>query len=262
MHEHHEYIPSKKRAEGIGLIFGNFLFDEKGKLLSTIVGRGKITKKPDYKDGDFFDKEDKVYPHVHLLWYEKYQLLLLEVNGNFYSNYETIFKSIELHFNNLLNRYGLTVYIEPWTEITNFWKVIEEYDNIYYVAFELHMPNFFGRTQDEIKEMLMVYKDQHNATSYTSKLSNAEGRLNISRDDRDVNSSLEWISKGAGNWTTSVSKKNKKRVVLKSKKDEYMKTIDTTVEIENYTVEEITELISKLNIDSLMDDKINGNQKS
>ena len=258
--ENHKYIPEKSREPQ--LCFGNFVIGDNKELLAGEIGRPSKVKLPDYKDGKFQDEEHKAYPHVHFLWDRKHQLILLEVNTSIFSNYESVIQHIEKHFNNLLDDYEYTVYLGPMTEKANFWDMVGSFERLYEVTFVMHMPNFLGRTQEDMKDMLNYYRDAYNTTNLTTKLSNNNGKLRIPKNDKTLNQILEWITKGAGLWKLKGIKWGKNtKMTISSKKDEYMKSLETSIVFENYTPEEVKRMFCDLNLDSLLVDPTNENSK-
>jgi hypothetical protein len=243
------------------LYFGNFILGSKNELLAGDIGRLSTVKLPDYQDGKFLDEEHKAYPYVHFLWDRSHQLILLEVNTSVFRNYESLIRLIEIHLNKLLDDYEYTVYIEPLTEKANFWNMVSSFERLYDVTFEMHMPNFLGRTQEDMKEMLNHYRP-YNVTTLTNKLSNNLGKLKISPNDESLNLILEWITKGAGIWKLRGIKWGKnKKITISSKKDEYMKSLETSIVLENFAPEEVKRIITDLNLDSLLVDPTNENPK-
>jgi len=246
--ENNKYIPEKKGS--IELYFGNFIFGDEDELLFAELGRSMDFKIPKYEDGIFHDEVDEIYPHVHFLWNRSEQLILIEIKTSVFRSCESVIKSIEYHFNNLLEPYGYAVFIEPLTEKTDFWKAVHEYEFMYEVNFELHMPNFLGKTQKDIKEVLNIFKEDNNATGISYKVSNRDGRLILPEDDPRINSNLEWITKGGGSWYIKGKKPGSaQKATIKSTKSQYIKTMETSIEFENYTAEEIISIFKDLNLD-------------
>jgi hypothetical protein len=239
------YSPKKKRGF-VGLILGGFRFGTDGRLLSAKLGKAKEVKLPDYdKDKiDFLDKKGTLYPHVYLFWDREEQVILIERDTSVFWNYETVLKSIEDYLNTLLAEYELRVFVEPLTEKTDFWKAIRTYKYLYGVNFELHMPNFFGKTQQAIREILEMHKDRYNATGVLTQISNPDGGLEIPEDDPQINTNLEWITKGGGSWSIRGKKaEGKKKVKITSTRSQNIK-VEETIEIENYTAEEVVSILS------------------
>lgn len=257
--ENCKYVPENEKEPQ--LYFGNFILGNKNELLAGDIGRPSTVKLPDYQDGKFLDEERKAYPYVRFLWDRSHQLILLEVNTSIFRNYEYLISLIEKHLNKLLDDYEYTVYIEPLTEKANFWNMVNSFEHLYDVTFEMHMPNFLGRTQEDIKEMLNHYRP-YNATTLTNKLSNKLGKLKIYKNDEALNQVLEWITKGGGVWKLRGIKWGKnKKITISSKKDEYMKNLETSIAFENFTPEEVKRIVTDLNIDSLLVDPTHENSK-
>lgn len=242
-----QYTPKNKKGF-VGLIFGGFIFDTDGRLLSAKLGKSKEIMIPKYDDNkkDFLDKKDTFNPHVYFLWDRDEQVILLEKNTSIFQNYETVLRSIADHLNNQLAKYELRVFIEPLTEKTDFWRAINTYEYLYEVTFELHMPNLFGETQKDIKNILEIFRETYNATGVSDQISNPDGRLNIPINDPQVSTKLEWITKGGGLWSIKGKKVDgKRKVKITSTRSQNIK-VEETIEIENYDMEEIKSLLSIL----------------
>jgi len=246
--EHTRYIPKKKQGF-ISLIFGGFIFETDGRLLSAKLGKAKEMKLLDYDDDkkDFLDMEYTSYPYVYLLWDRDEQVMLIERDTSVFRNYETVLNSIEDHLNNLLAEYELRVFIEPLTEKADFWRTIQMFKYIYEVTFELHMPNFLGKTQGHLKEILKMFEEEYNATGVSTRISNPDGRLDIPEYDPQTNTNLEWITKGGGSWSISGKKEGRKiRTKITSTKSQNIKTEETSIEFENYNAGEVIAILSVL----------------
>jgi len=245
--ENEWYTP--KKSGFVGLYLGDFIFDPDRKLLAARLAKlkakeVKITKIDEHKKG-FRDRIDESYPYVYLLWDRDEQAILVEKDMSIFPDYEVLFRSIENHLNNLLKRYELRVSVTPLTEKMDFWRFIHAYRYLYEANFKLYMPNFFGNTQKELKELLDAVKEDYNATEFSNQISNTDGRLNIQENDPKTNAALEWIMKGGGVWSIKGKKKEgKRKVKITSTKN--AKTVDTSVEIENYTADEMATIVSSL----------------
>lgn len=244
-----QYIPRKGAKGLISLYFGDFIFGENERLLSAKLGKSRdvILSKYDVGKKKFRDEKDKTYPYIYFLWDRDEQAILIERNMSVFWNYEVVLKSIEDHLNNLMRIYELRVFVEPLTEKLDFWKAIKSYKYLYDVDFKLHMPNFLGNTQRTIKEALEIYKKEYNATGVSTQISNEDGRLKILENDQQVNTNLEWITKGGGAWSIRGKKaEGKKKVKITSTKSQNIKSEETSIELENYNAEEVIAILSFL----------------
>lgn len=238
----------KKKKGYVSLIFGNFILGHDQRLLAAKLGHVRELKWPsdyDLTRRVFPDEKTKIFPSVCLLWDRDEQVILIERNTAVFRNYERVLKSIEDHLNNSLTKCELRVFIEPITEKTDFWKAIRLYKYLYAVSFELHMPNFLGKSQEAIKELLEIYRRGYNATSVTSQLSNPDGKLTIPVEDPQTSKSLEWVARGGGSWSMEGFKEGAKRKVkMTSKTGKNMRTIETYMELTNYTAEEVVLILN------------------
>ena len=249
LEENPNHAPKKRGF--IGLYFGDFIFDTGRKLLAARLGKFKEVKITEYDERKkvFHDRKDASFPYVYLLWDKDEQAILVERDTSVFPNYEVLFRSIENHLNNLLKTYELRVSVTPLTERMDFWRSLREYAQgrgyLYEANFKLYMPNFFGNTQQNLKEILNAVKEDYNATEFSNQISNTDGRLNIQENDQKIDAALEWIMKGGGKWSIKGKKEEgKRKVTINSTKN--AKTVETSVEIENYTPEGVAKIISSL----------------
>lgn len=246
--EHTQYTSKNKEGfTSTSLIFAGFISGTDGRLLSAKLGKAKEVKLLDYDDDkkDFLDTERTSYPYVYLLWDRDEQVILIQKNTSVFQDYEAVLNSIEDHLNNLLAEYELRVFVEPLTEKADFWRTIQMLKYIYEVTFELHMPNFLGETQKHLKEALETFREEYNATGVSTRISNPDGRLNILESDPQTNTDLEWITKGGGSWSINGKKEGeKKKTKITSTISRNIKTEETSIELENYTVEEVIAILS------------------
>lgn len=254
-----QYVPERKRGF-VWLYFGGFIFSD-DKLLAVKLGKSKEIKIPKYdqQTKDFLEETDTSYPFVYMLWDRDEQVILLEKKTTVFPIYENVFRSIEDHLNRLLISYGLSVSIAPIVEKRNFWKYIKTYKFIYDINFKLYVPNFFGYTQKDLKEFLESYKDKYNAMEISAQISNKNGFLRVSENDPEINKNLEWIEKGGGEWhITAKQTEHSKKVKIKSIQN--AKTVTTEIEIENYTMEEVKNIIESLREEYSTKDKNTGDK--
>lgn len=243
-----EYTP-KNRNYGIDLLFGNFILSEPdNQLLAFKLGRSKAIEVSkydyDYNKKEFLEISDTTQPNVLVLWDSDQQVILVERNTSVFQKYETVLKSIECHFNNLLGGYELIVNVIPLTEEMEFWKFIGMYDYIYKIDFQLIAPNFFGNTQKSVKEMLVAVEDEYNATELSTQIANPTGAIEVSDSDTRINSFLNWIKEGGGRWLIDVMRKGGKKVTIKSSQN--AKLVESSIEIENYTAEEAIAILESV----------------
>lgn len=239
-----EYIPQKKHYH-YPLIFGNFIKNDEGKLLGGYIGRGTHAKIPDHNNElGFYDKDDTIYPRVYFFWDRINQIILIEKRSKPFKNYQSVFNSIEEHFNDLMYNYDYTLKIEPISDVNDFWKIIVDSKFIYEVQFELHKPNLFGDISREFSEMLNEISNEYNSTSVTQKILNPKGKLKISKENIFIAKALDWIGRGGGNWRATIKKlPGDEKEEISSKQESILKTISIDRYSENFSAEEVNEII-------------------
>ena len=243
-----EYIPKNKNC-GIDLLLGNFIPPEPDNhLLAFKLGRRRAIKVSkydyDYNKKEFSETSDTTQPNVLVLWDSDQQVILVERNTSVFKDYETVFKSIGYHFNNLVYTYELIINVIPLTEEMEFWKFIDMYEYIYRINFQLIAPNFFGNTQKSVKEMLDAVTDEYSATELSTQIANPMGDLKVSDSDTKIISFLNWIKEGGGRWSINAMRKGGKKVTIKSSQN--AKLVESSIDIENYTAEDAIAILESV----------------
>lgn len=243
---HKIYAPSQKRNY-TSLIFDNFVTDPvDGSLLAALVGKGVQKEVPKHGKNGYYKVKDDQWPNVVLLWDRCEQLILIQKDNRVFSNYESVFISIEDHLNKLLDSYEYRAYIEPKTEEISFWNTINEYEYLYDVNFELHMPNFLGRTHEALAESLNEGKE-FNATSLGYSISNPDGNLIVPQNHNIIVVALSWIANGGGWWLIRGKKSdNSKSETVTSKESMNYRTEELNVDLENFSPKNVSSILSEV----------------
>ena len=80
-----------------------------------------------------------------------------------------------------------------------------------------------------------------------SALSNTEGRLHLDKKDSFIDTLLNWIINGAGSWAINGKRGAKqKKEKITSKRSATIKTEDLDVELENYSADEVKDILQKV----------------
>jgi len=235
LQENYEYIRKRKRGY-IDFHLGNFKTEDADKVFFATLGKYKAISKKKFDDTEreHYTEPDISSPWVTFLIDRIEQVIIIEKNSSVFTNYESLFNSIEDHLNNLLAEYDLAVSIAPITLPHDFWKSIAEYDSIYTANFELFMPNLFGNTNESAERILSEAREKYNANKLTEQIDNDDGALKLSQNDYEINTWLDWIGKGGGKWFIKCKKGASKRYTkIKSTKE--ASTFSTSTDIElNY----------------------------
>jgi hypothetical protein len=110
------------------------------------------------------------------------------------------------------------------------------------------MPNLFGDTNRSISEVLKTVQSSYNAASITNKLENPDGNLKINENDDELNSQLDWIKQGGGSWesVTKQRERSRRKIKISSKAAFQGITIETSVDIENYSDKEAVKILKEI----------------
>jgi len=258
---------TSRRKKQAPLIFDNFIYDSyDGSLILIKLGKEKEVKIPKHADQvGFYDESEIISPSVNVIWDRINQLIAIEHKTTVFSDYEYVFDSISKHFNNLLDPLGYIVVIEPLSKKEEFWNIIRNSVKIFQLSFTLHMPNLFGDTNRSISEVLKTVQSSYNAASVTNKLENPDGNLKIDENDDEINSQLDWIKQGGGSWesVTKQRETSRRKIKISSKAAFQGITIETTVDIEDYSDKEAVKILREIRklIKSELEMEIRDNQR-
>ncbi len=183
------------------LKFGNFTFNEKNWLLSSKLGKEEDSKdqKMDEK-GDFFEEPCTRYPHVSVIWDRSEQAILIQKNTSVFPKIQTLIDSLKSYFDTLLTEYDIITILSLKNSHEKFWDIISDCSKIYKIEFTLNMPNFLGKTNQSIKEVLDDVQELYHSTSCKLSIMNEEGNIVASPEDMAIKNMENWVSAGGGKW--------------------------------------------------------------
>lgn len=240
---------TSRRKKQAPLIFDNFINDSHGSLILIKLGKEREVKIPKHADKvGFYDESETISPSVNVIWDRINQFVAIEHKTSVFPDYEYVFDSISKHFNNLLDPMGYIVVIEPIFKKEEFWNIIKNSTKIYQLSFTLHMPNLFGDTNRSISDVLRTVQSSYNASSVTNKLENPDGNLNIEENNEEINSQLDWTKHGGGSWEAVTKQKetSRRKIKFSSKSAFQGITVETNVDIENYSKEEAIKILGEI----------------
>lgn len=138
-------------------------------------------------------------------------------------NYDVFIAVIKNIMNKFFKNYDAAININCITQENEFWKKVEEFNEIKSVKFDLTVPNLFAANNAAI-DFLKSLSEEMGATNISINITNPEGNLNVDREKLKYLS--EYSSAGGG------------IIELKGKnEDKKSKTINTYQEIVRTQIE-------------------------
>jgi hypothetical protein len=199
----------------IDFCIGDFLTDESSRLIAFKIGRRKLKDKTEFSKKRFKKVEIEDYPTTTILWGAEQQIIFIEKQTRDSIKIDSLINSFQSYLNGLLLAYGWSVSIALKTYESDFWKIVDQYPEIYSVEFTLFAPNFIGDLSRDTKDLLNGIKESYNADETVMLISNKDAKLVLPKNDNVVAKFLSWIALGAGQWAAYV-KSNGKRLLIKS----------------------------------------------
>lgn len=188
------------------------------------------------------------YPPLDVFINLKTQQFAVELNSSILS-ISAVETNIRNLFNSLIN--GFSMFVNAVQDKKEFWKVVNQDDDIQEISFDLVVPNLFEATE-AAKDLVDDSKTNLNADSVALSFKNKNGKLRLNMQAID---SFVIYSSTTGSWKAKVKRKGDKRYkVIKStdfskKRDiddavlEAVKSMDSNYQIE---LDIADTLISKL----------------
>lgn len=105
-------------------------------------------------------------------------------------------------------REGYEIKLDFILDRITFWKIIEESEGIYQIAFNLTAPNLFGGSK-AANEWLTVLKQRHNMSSVAVDVRNDQAKLTYDHDE--LESYRDYADSGGGSWTLGVLQNRHKK---------------------------------------------------
>jgi len=252
--KNNKYKPKRSKP----IHFGDFIFSENPtrELRGGRIGKEKIERITEFdeKESSFKDKPQQNVPYVLFTWDRKRQLITIEKKSSVFNDDEFVVKVLEEYLNIHLSKKGYNIKLIPISTENDFWKVISENKKISAVEFTLNTPNFIGRTNREINDLLKETHQETNATSYITAIKNEDGKLHISKDNYFVKLYLDWVNKGEGYWKIIVKKG---KTILSKQKLSYEKNDDLIPDTQIENIEKIIEVAGKKYDEILEKDLLN-----
>lgn len=151
------------------------------------------------------------------------QKIVFEYKSNVFSSPHEQLKYFEEEVNTSLASSGYALAINPITEEREFWKFVDSHqDKIEKLVFTFNAPNLFG-LKNSLSQDLKDLENEYGSTKISIELENPAGKLKIPKNEL-TNQSVDYITKGGGEYSLRIKGKTKK--VVKSKNNIVTRTFD------------------------------------
>lgn len=219
------------------------------ELILCKFAREKIITKYEEGEMDLEQVQDHDFPYIYIVVDLNRQIILLEYRSNF-ATIDDAKNVLCSWLNKLVEKYDFTLSLEEITYEKDFWKTVEDSDELYNLEMKMKSPNLFGG-RIEAEELLKELNASYNNTESTIKLTNDKGRLRITSEK--LQSYIKYIANGGGEWLLTLkSSGERRRKKIRSKSN--IKTIELSADEDLKNPKIIIEEISK--IDDIMTDII------
>ncbi len=173
----------------------------------------------------------------------KGQKIVFELKSNVFPSPQEQIKNLQDELNTFLLSSGYAIAINPVTEVREFWHVVDENEGkIEKLTFSYNAPNLFG-IKDSLNDELKGLEKEYNSNRISIELENSAGLLKVPKNDL-TNQSVEYITKGGGEYSLKIKGKVKK--VLKSKDSIVTKSFDIDITTEGNGQQAIFDVLAKI----------------
>lgn len=150
-------------------------------------------------DANFEHYEQKTFPPKIWIWNQSEQLILVQIEKSIFKDAEVAGRAFKKIIAPFLAQSQLEIQIYPKISEDTFWKSTERLEKIFEIRFEHATPNLFGKSKEEMTELLKAARDDTNATSVITIVKNPQGNIKPKRQG-SISRALDWIKDGGGRW--------------------------------------------------------------
>ncbi len=199
---------------------------------------GQITYTAD-TGNDFKESQIDDHPYIHIFINTKEQIILLENKTKVFKDFNHSSNAICKYFTERVDRHGYEFKTEEITSPKKFWSLIESAESIETISLTIYSPNLFdGNTPAE--SAAKEFEEVTNSTENTLTFKNKHGKLKLMKNK--LQSFIDYISCGGGNWFIKARIPNMKKQHFSSKK--ITKIIHMPEDIFEKGIAEISQYIS------------------
>jgi hypothetical protein len=223
-HKNEFFADILRKKEDFGLdrvhVISKCLFDEDSFLLFRLAVNRSLRRETKDFNEELMDTWPKFYVAI---WNDpEKQIMAVEERKDAFQQTRAVVNIIDEAVNSMLAQYGLRAYFKPLFVKEDFWQIVENYKGkIKEIEFELitpNMANIAGTVSEELKELA---RSTNTSRTKIGVAADQDAALNISKNDIQVNSLVEYASEGGGSIAVKVSNLKKK-----------LRTCDSTKTIE------------------------------
>lgn len=150
-------------------------------------------------------------PYVFVIIDTSNQILLIQHDPDVFRQTKTAAKALCEAMNNFTHEYMYEIAVNPMLTREDFWNIVDNNDIVTSVEFELESPNLFEGII-EVSELLKKLRQLYNNTKTKIKLYNRNKSLTLKKDNKELESTIDYASAGGGKWImTYINQLGKKK---------------------------------------------------
>lgn len=171
------------------------------------------------------------WPHIsaYILNGSEDQYLLIQDRPTAFANTSVVSNLIKRATRLPLERFGLSLHIEPLFNKTYFWELINRYKNkITWIEFEFITPNMSNISKTLSEALKSLGKNTNAVKEELALTSDPVSSLDISPDDQTIQGLVEYTSEGGGDISLKVKGIRKRFHTSKSTREILLSGVELT----------------------------------
>lgn len=175
------------------------------------------------------------WPHItaYILNSPDDQYFLIQDRVSAFANTDTVANLVKRGTKHTLERFGLSLHIEPLFNKKYFWSLVEEYKNrITCLEFEFITPNMANISQTLAGTLKNLGKDTNAVREELTLSSDAASSLDITQGNETIRGLVEYTSEGGGDITLKIKGIRKKFHTSKSTREVYLSGLELSAKPE------------------------------
>lgn len=190
---------------------------------------------------DFRLEKVENWPHIaaYILNAPEEQYLLIQDRTSAFANTDTVANLVKRGTRHSLEKFGLSLHIEPLFNKAYFWSLVDQYKNrITWLEFEFITPNMANISGTLASTLKNLGKETNAVREELAFSSDPASSLDIAPSNQTIQGLVDYTSEGGGDITLKVKGIRKKFHTSKSTREVYLSGLELTA-----SPEQIIEII-------------------
>jgi hypothetical protein len=185
---------------------------------------------------DFRREKVENWPHIdaYVLNKPEDQLLIIQDRPTAFTNTDTVANIILRSTRGALDKFGLSLQIEPLFNEAYFWDLVNQYNNkITWVEFDFVTPNMANISKTLASTLKSLGKDTNAVKEQLTLRSDPSSSLDISHNNPTIQGLVDYTSRGAGDIKLKIKGIRKRFQTSNSRREVHLSGVEITADAED-----------------------------